>query len=102
MKRPVSTLCLLLLAASPTLSADPPKSGANLGNVKGGDFSKARTIIDKNCTSCHNSAIIDTAFSAGKDMPAIQREMEKRGARLSAKEREVLGIYWKQNPLKQK
>jgi hypothetical protein len=34
-------------------------------------------------------------------MLRIQREMEKKGANLNTKEREVLGIYWKsQNPLK--
>lgn len=95
-------LSLLLIASSPALSADPPKAGTNLGNVRGGDFSKARSIIDKNCTSCHSSAIIDTALSEGKDMSAIQRKMEKRGARLNTNEREVLGIYWKQNPLKKR
>ncbi|GAM10119.1 hypothetical protein OR1_02407 [Geobacter sp. OR-1] len=102
MRRPTLALCFLLLAASPSLSADPPKTGANLGNVRGGDFSKARTIIDKSCTSCHSSAKIDEAIAAGKNMPAIQREMEKRGARLNANEKEVLGIYWKQTPLKKK
>lgn len=95
----ISVVCLLLTAC-PALAADPANSGANLGNVRGGDFSKARSIIDRHCTSCHKSSLIDTALSAGKDMGVIQREMESRGAKLSAKEREVLGIFWNQNPLK--
>jgi hypothetical protein len=34
-------------------------------------------------------------------MQKIQLEMEKKGASLNANERDVLGIYWKeQNPLK--
>jgi hypothetical protein len=34
-------------------------------------------------------------------MLMIQRRMESKGANLNANEREVLGIYWKQqNPLK--
>lgn len=90
------------MTTSPLLGADPSQSGANLGNVRGGDFSNARSIIDKNCTSCHESSKIEAALSTGKDMPAIQKEMEKRGARLNTNEREVLGIYWQQKPLKKK
>ncbi|MBT0666071.1 cytochrome C [Geobacter pelophilus] len=101
MKAVIASL-LLLVTAAPALAVDPAKAGTNLGNVRGGDFSKARSIIDKNCTTCHKSSKIDEALSAGKDMSAIQREMETRGAKLSAKEREVLGIYWKQSPLKKK
>jgi hypothetical protein len=34
-------------------------------------------------------------------MVKIQLDMEKKGAKLDASERDVLGIYWKsQNPLK--
>ncbi|WP_281379526.1 hypothetical protein [Geomonas limicola] len=33
-------------------------------------------------------------------MTKIQQEMEKKGAKLEPKEREVLGIFWKQTPLK--
>ena len=78
------------------------QSGSNLGNVQGGDFKAAHGIIEQKCTRCHTSKRIDMALSASKDMAKIQQEMEKKGASLNAKEREVLGIYWKQNPLKQK
>lgn len=79
---------------------DAPPTASNLGNVVGGDFQKAHTIIQAKCTLCHTDKRIDAALSANKDMTKIQREMEQRGARLNANEREVLGIYWKQNPLK--
>jgi uncharacterized membrane protein len=59
---------------------------------------KAREIIVKKCTGCHSDAKIMAAFSAGKDMRAIQKEMQGRGANLSGNEQEVLGIYWKHSP----
>jgi uncharacterized membrane protein len=95
------TAAMLALCSAP-LSAQPPQQGSNLGSVQGGDFNKAQVVIAQRCTRCHSSAKIDAALKAGKDLGSIQKEMEKKGARLSAKEREVLGIYWQQNPLKQK
>jgi uncharacterized membrane protein len=74
----------------------------DLGSVQGGTFTKARAVITKRCITCHSSEKIDAALTSGKDMGAIQREMELKGARLDASEREVLGIYWRQNPLKHK
>lgn len=96
--------CLLVIAGTAAAASVPvPTTGNDLGNVRGGDFSKAHAIINKKCTVCHSALKIDAAFAAGKDMNAIQRSMEKRGAKLTATEQEVLGIYWKeQTPLKQK
>lgn len=56
---------------------------------------KAHDIIELKCTKCHSDAQINAAFTAGKDMDAIVKEMELRGAKLSGNEREVLGIFWK-------
>lgn len=81
-------------APSPTLS------GANLGAVTGGDFKKAHEIINQKCVTCHSSARIDAALLAGKDLTQIQLQMEKKGAKLDSNEHEVLGIFWKQSPLK--
>lgn len=62
---------------------------------------KAHDIISKKCTSCHGEAQINAAFKAGKDMRAIQKDMQQRGAKLSASDQEVLGIFWKQkSPVK--
>jgi len=83
-------------------TASAQETGSNLGNVTGGDFHAAKSIITKKCTACHTDKVIDAALTTNKDMTKIQQEMEKRGAKLNSNEREVLGIYWKQNPLKQK
>ncbi|HEY5513528.1 MAG TPA: cytochrome C [Geomonas sp.] len=80
-----------------------PLSGSNLGKVTGGDFKKkAHAVIQKRCTVCHGKEVIREAIAAGKDMQKIQGEMEKKGAALSANDRQVLGIYWNQTPLKEK
>jgi uncharacterized membrane protein len=61
---------------------------------------KAHAIIEKKCTGCHSKEKIDLALTTGKDMKLIQKEMEKRGAKLNSNERDVLGIFWKQsNPI---
>jgi len=60
---------------------------------------KAHDVIEKRCTKCHGEERIKAAFTSGKDMRAIQREMQRRGAKLSGSEQEVLGIYWKKKPL---
>lgn len=97
-------IIFILLAINNTLAATKsPITATNLGNVKGGDFRQAQSIITSRCTTCHTKDKIDIALSAGKDMNRIQLEMEKRGAKLNTKEREVLGIYWKQaNPMRGK
>lgn len=56
---------------------------------------KAHAVIMKRCTKCHGEDRINAAYTEGKDMRAIQREMQRRGARLSGSEQEVLGIFWK-------
>lgn len=96
------TAILTYLAASLLQAAEQAPMVRNMGNVRGGDVREAHRIIEKKCTACHSSQLIDAALASSKDMLRIQREMEKRGASLNANERNVLGIYWKQqNPLKQ-
>jgi uncharacterized membrane protein len=97
----VSVLLLTLLSSTTLRAADVPSGVTNMGNVRGGDIQAAQGIIQKKCTNCHSATVIDAAMSANKDMLKIQQEMEKKGAGLNAGERDVLGIYWKQqNPLK--
>jgi hypothetical protein len=65
------------------------------------DSRSAHAILESKCTKCHSVKVIDAALGAHKDMTKIQKEMEDKGASLSASEREVLGIFWKKrNPLK--
>jgi uncharacterized membrane protein len=99
----VMTVLILVIAFCGTrlLAAESAPIVSNMGNVQGGDVKAAHGIIAKKCTTCHSGKLIDAALGANKDMLKIQREMEKKGAKLNANEREVLGIYWKsQNPLK--
>ena len=75
-------------------------SGSNLGAVTGGDFKKAHEVINQKCVTCHTSERIEAAMASGRDMVQIQKAMEKKGVKLDSREHEVLGIFWKQSPLK--
>lgn len=103
MKKKTSIAVAVVLASTASLcwSQEGAGSGKNLGSVTGGDF-KAMEIIEKRCTACHSSNRISSAVASRKNMAEIQKAMEKRGALLSSNEREVLGIYWKEHPLKEK
>ncbi|HBG06256.1 MAG: cytochrome C [Geobacteraceae bacterium GWC2_58_44] len=97
----IVTLALTLFSISTLRAAQQfPSSGSNLGSVTGGDFKRARLLIEKKCTACHTDQRIREALAAGRDMQTIQRQMEKKGVTLSADERTVLGVFWKQTPLK--
>ncbi|MDD2899847.1 MAG: cytochrome C [Desulfuromonadaceae bacterium] len=78
-------------------STQATELNADLGNVRGGNYKRAQAILNKKCTSCHSKDKIDVALSSGKDMKTIQKDMEKRGARLTSNERDVLGIFWKES-----
>ena len=64
--------------------------------------SKARDVIRKRCTGCHGEDRINAAFKSGRDMKAIQREMEKKGAKLNDQDKSTLDFFWKQTPLLKK
>jgi len=63
---------------------------------------KAQDVIKKRCTGCHGEERINAAFKNGRDMKAIQLEMEKKGAKLNDEDRSTLDFYWKQTPLLKK
>lgn len=92
----VAALFGALLVSGTAWGAAPP-SGKDLGAVTGGEFT-ASQVIDAKCLSCHNRQVIDTAMKQQKDMNRIMSSMEKKGARLTDKERSVLNIFWNQNP----
>jgi uncharacterized membrane protein len=97
------TTAMTLLSITTVWAAwEVQQSGANLGAVTGGDIKKAHEVIEKKCITCHTSERIEAAWAAGKNMLQIQQAMEKKGAKLNSNEHEVLGIYWKQTPLKKK
>lgn len=102
-----SVIVMLALAASAfcaeayAIEQIPPPAGHSLGSVTGGDFQlKAKTVIQKKCTACHSSKRIEQAIAEGKDMNRIQQRMEQKGARLSASDKTVLGVFWQHTPLK--
>ena len=64
--------------------------------------SKALDVIKKKCTGCHGEDRINAAFKAGRDMKAVQREMEKKGAKLNDQDKSTLDFYWKQTPVLKK
>jgi len=99
--RYVSVIVGVVLFATPLMAAVAPQGVTNMGNVLGGDVKAGQGVIETKCTRCHSRKVIDAAVFANKDMQKIQLDMEKKGASLNANERDVLGIYWKeQNPLK--
>lgn len=57
-------------------------------------------VIDDKCLACHNRQKIEAAQKARKNMENITRRMEKKGVVLSDRDRQVLGHFWQQNPLK--
>ena len=95
------SIVVVLLAVSWALAADPPFAGKDLGAVTGGEFTP-KQVIDAKCLTCHNRQVIDNALKQNKDMEKITKSMEKKGARLTEKERSVLNIFWNQNPYKNK
>ncbi|HBA90079.1 MAG TPA: cytochrome C [Geobacter sp.] len=97
----IATIALTMLSVT-TLNAaqEVPQSGSNLGSVSGGAFNHAHMVIDNKCVKCHSSQRIEEAIAAGKNMQQIQQRMEQKGVKLTADEQQVLGIFWKESPLK--
>jgi len=52
-------------------------------------------VLDRKCQTCHSRQRIDSAIEAKQDMEEIVSRMERKGVRLTDREREVLGIFWK-------
>lgn len=99
---PIAALLTLIPIATLHAAQEFPASGRNLGSVTGGDFNKAHLVIQKKCIACHSEKVIEQAVAAGKDMQAIQQRMERKGAKLTADERTVLGVFWEKTPLKRR
>lgn len=94
-------LLLTVLSTGALMAAqEVPSAGNNLGSVSGGDFKSAHLVIDMKCTSCHTAKVIEEAMASGKDMLKIQQRMEQKGVKLNSNEHSVLGIFWKETPLK--
>lgn len=99
----ILALTITLFSMTPLQAAqDAPTSGTALGSVTGGAFKDAHMVIGSKCSKCHTDKRIENALSAGKDLQEIQKLMEQKGVHLTADEQKVLGIFWKESPLKPK
>ncbi len=59
-------------------------------------------VIDEKCLACHNREKINAAVKQRKNMEKVVKLMEKKGVVLTDIDRQVLGHYWNQDPLKKK
>ena len=95
------TMALIFFVTStPRAAEEVPPSGDKLGSVTGGDFEKAQLVVANKCVPCHSPKRIEDAIAAGKDLQKIQQQPEHKGVKLTTDENTVLGIFWKQTPLK--
>lgn len=89
-----SALLLLLAAAAPA-------AGVEQKDVIGvSPRESALKVIDEKCLVCHNRQRIEAASRKRKNMEMITRKMEKKGAVLTDKDRQVLNHFWQKNPFK--
>lgn len=59
------------------------------------DTSEYQRIIDSKCSQCHPQGRIEQAIERGDDFAAVIEKMLRLGARLSAQEQQVLGVFWR-------
>jgi len=78
---------LILLAA--VLLVTSPVFSAELYDPK-----EYQEIIDKRCTLCHKKDRIEAAIRDGDDMNQILNKMLRMGAKLTDREKKVLGTFW--------
>jgi mono/diheme cytochrome c family protein len=58
-----------------------------------------RNIIENRCTSCHAAGRIEQAMAEGRDMTEILNKMQQMGAKLTTRDKNILGVFWG-SPLK--
>lgn len=59
-------------------------------------------VIEEKCLVCHNRQRIEAAVRERRDMDKITQAMERKGVKLTEKDRSVIGHFWKQSPFKEK
>ena len=84
----IMAVLLLLCPALPLMA----KEGA--GQVNFIEFQK---LLDGKCGKCHTRSRIDQAMSQGEAFVPILERMTKHGADLNENERNVLGVFWREN-----
>lgn len=89
----LSALAFVLCYVSPVFATQEDVRGINLQPPE-------NKIIDEKCLGCHNRQKINAAVKQRKNMEKIVTQMETKGAVLTDADRQVLGHFWQQNPLK--
>jgi hypothetical protein len=93
----------ILIVVTMTVGVSGHLLAATQEDVRGISLPPAENkIIDEKCLGCHNRQKIDAAVKQRKNMEKIMRQMEEKGATLTEADRQVLGHFWQQNPLKKK
>ena len=85
MKKLLWVTLLLLFCCAPSAVAEEIK------------FVEFQTIIDTQCSKCHTRNRIEQAMAQGKAFRPIGDRMVEHGARLSDRERDVMGVFWMEN-----
>lgn len=96
MKRPIVPTCLVfavLTGAISTAAAQQEVRGVQLRQ-------QGLKVIDEKCLVCHNRQRIEDAVRQRKDMEKITLLMEKKGAVLTEKERQVMNHFWRKKLFK--
>lgn len=89
MKHVVLLALCILLSPAVVLAAD------------NGSAEEYRKIIENRCTACHDADRIERAMIQGDNVNEILNKMQKMGAKLTPRDKDVLGIFWG-SPLKDK
>jgi mono/diheme cytochrome c family protein len=79
---------LLALALTAVLSGGTALASA-------GDVDEYQRILDSNCSQCHPRGQIEQAIERGDDFDVVIAKMLRLGAKLSAQEQQVLGVFWR-------
>lgn len=65
------------------------------------NFVEFQKILDTKCGKCHTRNRIEQAIAQGKAFGPIEERMVGHGAELTDRERDVMGVFWVQNPSRQ-
>ncbi len=61
-----------------------------------GDFVEFQRILNTKCSQCHTRVRIEQALQRGENLNEILQKMISFGAQLTAREKQVLGVFWKE------
>lgn len=92
----IPAFLLLCLGAAATAAANPE-------DVRGIALpQQGLKVIEEKCLVCHNRKRIDEAVRKREELAKIMGRMEQKGARLTERDRMVIGHFWNQTPFREK